>query len=386
MSLRTKLIFYARTVLSILILLACHSTVALGVNSITGTVRNQSPGGPAAGDDVVLFRLDSGIQEEARTKTDVLGAFTLPLQYPKKSHLVRVVHQGVNYDQQASAGETLAIPVFDAAPQVRGITGSIEILRAGTNGTLLHVSDLYEINNQSSPPLTLVGKSTFEVYLPADARIDSVLAAGPGKIGEMISAAPVRGELGHYAVGFPLRPGATKFAFNYDLPYTGHTAFRTRLAYPFRQLAVMIPPNMKFSSRSPAFKMLAIGNSRYQVQTANQLAAGEGPRFDVSGAGELPPLKDQARTQTLSRSLADPNRIVPSPGHGALPSLASIDSRLKQTKSPSQSLVFGGVTSILLAACALLVWRARKTRNFFPAHSIALRNGQDNRPQPDCKP
>jgi len=70
---------------------------------------------------------------------------------------------------------------------------------------LLHVSDMVEIKNESSPPLTEAGERTFEVYLPANAKIDSVLAAGPGEMGVMISAVPVPDEPGHYAVNFPLR-------------------------------------------------------------------------------------------------------------------------------------------------------------------------------------
>jgi hypothetical protein len=200
----------------------------------------------------------------------------------------------------------------------------------------------------------------------------------------MISAAPVSGELGHYAVNFPLRPGATKFAFNYDLPYRGHAAFQTRHAYPLQQMAVMIPLAMKFSSRSPAFRILSIGNSHYQVHTANQLQVGEGPGFEVSGTGALPPLGDQDKTPARSQSPAVPNRVVSPPDRGALPSLANIDTRLKQTE-PSQSLVLGGVTSVLLAACVLLVWRARKARSFSAAQTLGPRSRQGNRPQPDWK-
>jgi hypothetical protein len=285
-----------------------------------------------------------------------------------------VVHQGVSYDQEASAGDALSIQVFDAARRVRGVTGSIEILRTGTNGNLLHVSDLVEIRNESSPPLTQAGERTFEVYLPAKAKISSVLAAGPAKIAVMISAAPVPGEPGHYTVSFPLRPGATKFAFNYDLPYDGHAAFQTKHAYPLQQLAVMIPPTMKFSSGSPAFKILATSNSRYQVRAANQLKAGEGPGFEVSGTGALPPLGDQAKSQARSHSPVPPSPTLSAPVRAALPSLASIDSRSKQTQPPSQSLVLDGMTSILLAACALLVWRARKARNFSAAQTVCTSN------------
>ncbi len=336
-----------------LALMLCFSTVALGANSISGSVRNQSRGEPAAGDEVFLLRLDGGMQEEARAKTDAQGAFTLDVQHPDKQYLVRVFHQGVSYDQQGSAGQALAIEVFDAAPQVRGITGTIEILRTGANGHLLHVSDMVEIKNASSPPLTQAGERTFEVYLPANARIDSVLAAGPGKIAAMISAAPVPGDPGHYTLNFPLRPQATKFAFNYDLPYEGHVAFQTRHAYPLQQLAVMIPSAMKFS--------------------------------EVSGPGAFPLVGDRAPSHQAFQSPASPNPTQSPPARAAVPSSAIIDSHLKQTQPPSQSLVLGGVTSVLLAACALLVWRARNERSFSAAQSVAQRAREGNRPQPDWK-
>src|SRR5216683_5178117 len=293
--------FCARRLLSALAVLACSSAAALGANNVTGLVRNQSRGEPAIGDEVILIRLDKGMQEEARAKTDATGAFTLNLQYPDKPYLVRVVHQGVSYEQRAFDGDALSLQVFDVEPQVPGVTGTIEIIRAGTKGNLLHVSDMVEIKNESSPPLTQAGQRTFEAYLPASAKIDSVLAAGPRKVSEIISAAPVPGEPGHYSVNFPLRPGATKFAFNYDLPYRGHAEFHTRHAYPLQQLAVMIPPTMNFSSPSSAFKLLATGNRDYQVQAATHVNAGEGPAFEISGTGTLPPIREQAKSQAPSR-------------------------------------------------------------------------------------
>ena len=374
-----------RGFLAALALLVCLSTAARGADNITGSVRNQSRGEPAAGDEVILARLDAGMQEEARAKTDSQGAFTLNVQYSDKPHLVRVFHQGVSYDQQVSAGQALTIQVFDAATYVVGITATIEILRTGTVGNLLHVSDMVEIKNESSPPLTRAGERTFEVYLPASAKIDSVLAAGPEKMSMMISAALVPGQPGHYTVNFPLRPGATKFAFNYDLPYDGHVAFHPKFAFPVQRLAVMISPTMKFSSSSPAFKILATGNRRYQVHAASRVKAGVGPEFEVSGTGALPSLGDQAESQARSQSPAVPDRVISAPGRGALPSLANIDTRLKQTQPPAQSLVLAGLTSVLLATSVLLVWRARKTRSFSAAQTVAPRPRQGDRPQPDWK-
>jgi hypothetical protein len=352
--------FCVRRLLSAWILLSCCSAAAQGANNITGTVINQSRRGPAAGDEVVLVRLDRWPQQEARARTDARGAFTLAVAFPDRRYVVRVFHQGVTYDHQASVGDALLIRVFDAAFGVRDVTGNIEILRAGTEANRLHVSDMYEISNDSNPPRTEVGRRTFEAYLPASAKIDSVLAAGPGNVGMMISAVPVPDEPGHWAVNFPLKPGATKFAFNYNLPYDGHAAFHLKHAYRFEQVAVMIPPTMSFSSGSPSFEILAVDSSPYQVRAANHLEVGEGAGFELSGTGDLPPLGNEAKSEALLLP-SRPSDSAPS-AHSLIaePSWGWIGSSSKLTQPPSQSLALGVVACGLLAVCAVLVWRARK--------------------------
>jgi hypothetical protein len=345
--------------LSAAVALAFCCAGALGANSITGTVRNATRGEPASGDEVVLLRLDKGMQEEARAKTDASGAFTLEVQYPDQPHLVRVLHQGIGYDQRAIAGDALTIQVFDAAPHVSGVTGTVEVFRTGTNGNLLHVSDMVEIKNESSPPLTQASARTFEAYLPANAKMDSVLAAAPGKIAVIISAASVAGEPGHYTVDFPLRPGATKFAFNYDVPYRGHATFLTRHPYPLQQFAVMIPRTMKFASRSPSFEILATSGTDYQVRAITQVKAGEGPSFEVSGTGALPPIQGQAKTQR-ARAESSPSPTRSTPVSAPLPSLQRVASGSMRPASSSQSTVLGTLTAIFLGLCALLIRRTRK--------------------------
>jgi len=373
--------FRMRVLLALLVLMLCFSAVARGANNFTGAVRNESRGEPSVGDEVILVRLD-GRTAEARTKTDRQGTFALNPRYPDKSYVVRVLHQGVSYDQQVSPGQSLFLEVFDTAAKVRGITGTIEILRTATNGNRLHVSDLIEIKNSSRPPLTRAGERTFEVYLPGNAVIDSVLAAGPGSMGGTISAAAVPGEPGHYTVNFPLRPGATKFAFNYDVPYQGQAAFHPKLVFPVQQFAVMIPLAMKFSSRSHAFKILATDNSRYQVRAASQVKAGAGPEFELSETGTLPPLADQGKTQALSPPAPRLRPALTAPAGTTPLSAAPIDRIPSPSQPVSQGLVLGGVTSLLLVASALLVWRGRKTLKFSGAPTVALRHRQRQHSSP----
>jgi hypothetical protein len=113
--------------LSAAILLTFVSAGAMAAGNITGSVRNLSSGQPAAGDEVILLRVDHAMQAEARAKTSAQGAFTLrvPDRARSYSYVVRVIHQGVAYDQRASAGDALSVQVSDAAPRVDGISASI---------------------------------------------------------------------------------------------------------------------------------------------------------------------------------------------------------------------------------------------------------------------
>jgi hypothetical protein len=372
--------FRPQTIILGLAFIAGCSVATLAADTVTGVARNRTLGQFAIGDGVILLRLDQGMQEEARTKTDSRGSFTLRVQFPDKLHLLRVLHQGVNYDQQVSAGDVASVDVFEAATRVQGLAGSIEIIRTGTKGDLLHVSDMIEIRNDSSPPLTQAGERTYEVYLPTHAKIDSVLAASSGKMGVMISATPVPGEPGHFTVNFPLRPGATKLAFNYDLPYT----FRTRRLYPLQQLAVMIPPTMKFSSRSPAFQVLPTGNSNYQVQAASRVNAGEGPEFEISGMGALPALQAQAQPPPKARA------TVATPAPSALSGSAAPTQRVNASGGSGLSapasrrqwwIVGGGGFLLLLGAGGFLLWRGERlvgNRQFVNAGTVAEGTGQES--------
>jgi hypothetical protein len=356
-------------------ILVVYSAALQASDSIKGVVRNQTRGRPAAGAEVILLRRDKTsldqnslnqiMQEETRTETDSQGSFTLDVHDPDKPHLVRAVHEGVNYDYRAATGDSVSIDVFDALPKVQGVTGSIEIIRIGTADDHLHVSDMVELRNASNPPLTQVGERAFEVYLPAHATIDSVLAAGPGQIAALISAAPVADDPGHYTVNFPLQPGATKFAINYDLPYEGHATFRPKSMYPLQQLAVMIPPTMKFTSQSPAFHVLGAGNDRYHVEAANVLKAGDGPGFEIWGVGALSALRAQAQSP--------PKPPVPGQPTPPLSAPTSVRARTQGANSSDVVTTSGnfaassgmlrwvlGASAVMLVVCGLLFWRRQR--------------------------
>ena len=108
--------------------LAAFSGFALA-ESITGVVTNKTTNKPAAGDDVVLIRLQQGMQEASRTKTDAKGRFTL--EVPDNGiHLVRVTHDKANYFRPAPPGtQSVEVEVFNAAAKVKGVASEAEVMR-----------------------------------------------------------------------------------------------------------------------------------------------------------------------------------------------------------------------------------------------------------------
>src|SRR5258708_10460318 len=250
------------------VLLACClcASSALAADTMTGTVRNQSTARPSAGDDVVLLRLAEGMQEEARTKTDAQGAFVLKVSVADARHVVRVLHQGVNYDQTVTGSAPLEIKVFDAVPRINGLNGNIGIVRMESDGNVLKVAEMYAITNASTPPVTQSGPRNFEIFLPEKAEFDSVEAKAQEGIWTNVTPVAVKAQPGHYVVNFPLRPGDTLFKFGYHLPYLGAAAFHLKLAYPIKRFAVMHPPSMSFKASSPgAFMNPAVTNG-FQVE------------------------------------------------------------------------------------------------------------------------
>jgi hypothetical protein len=260
----------------------------------------------------------------------------------------------------------VSINVFDAVAKVEEVTGSIEIIRIGTAGDHLHVSDMLEIRNDSRPPRTQAGERTFETYLPVHAKLDSVLASGPGKIALLIAAMPVPDEPGHYAVNFPLQPGATKFAFNYDIAYSGHAIFRHKSTVPLQQLAVMIPPTMTFASPSAAFHILRAGNERYHVEAANMVKAGEGPPFEISGVGALPAVRAQAQSRNPPVSVQPIPALSAPLSSSSRSQGASVDTRAAPgilARSSRMQWWVLGASAAMLGGGGVLLWRRKSIYN-----------------------
>src|SRR5580698_6794799 len=154
-------------------MLAAFSGFALA-DSITGIVTNKTTNKPSGGDDVVLIRLQQGMQEASRTKTDAKGHFTL--EVPDNGiHLVRVTHDKANYFRPVEPGtQSVEVEVFNAAAKVRGVSSEAVVLRLQTDesGKALRIIQNFFVKNESSPPMTQFSDRPFEFYLPEGAVVE----------------------------------------------------------------------------------------------------------------------------------------------------------------------------------------------------------------------
>jgi hypothetical protein len=269
---------------------AAFSSFALA-DSITGIVTNKTTNKPAAGDDVVLIRLQQGMQEASRTKTDAKGRFALEVPAGDNgTHLVRVTHDKANYFRPAPPGtQSVEVEVFDAAAKVKGVTNEADVMRLQTDesGKALRIVENFFVKNESSPPLTQFSDRPFEFYLPEGAVVEGSAALAPG--GMPVQASPVPlGDPNHYAFIFPIRPGETRFQISYRLPYSGSLKFAPRVATPTDTVAIMMPKSMTFKPGPSAGYNPVTEETAAQTYVARNVQPSQALDFTVSGAGQMP--------------------------------------------------------------------------------------------------
>jgi hypothetical protein len=288
-NLLTYMASYFRMKNALLLVCCVYAVAAVASDSVTGRVRNQTIGRPAAGDEVVLLRMGNGMEEEARTRTDAEGAFSLPVAVPKAQHIVRVFHEAVNYDQTVNGAVPLEISVYDAVPKIPDLSGNLGMVQVESDGTMLKLTEMYSINNISSPPVTQSKPRNFEISIPPKAVLDSVMVKRAAGIWVNAAPAPVPGSKNRYAVDFPLRPGDTLFKFIYQLPDEGSTVLRLKLPYPIQNFAVLHPPSMSFKASHPhAFSSPGLVQGLKLEQAVRKPVVGEVPAFEISGRGTAP--------------------------------------------------------------------------------------------------
>ena len=95
------------------------SLASSSAQTLSGTVSNGTTNKPGAGDEVILINIANGMDVAGSTKADSAGKFSFKLSDAGSPHLIRAVHQGVNYHQMAPPGSSsVEVKVYDVAKKV----------------------------------------------------------------------------------------------------------------------------------------------------------------------------------------------------------------------------------------------------------------------------
>ena len=279
-----------RSLKSFAILVALLSLSAFAhASTVSGTVTDKTTGKPSAGDKVELVDVQAGMSVADSTKTDANGRYKLN-KNGSGPMLVRVTHQGSPYFIAAPENGPGDIPVYDAAPNVSGLSIEALVFECEAQNGQLQVLERYLVHNTSSPPTTQYNPSHgFEVVLPPDAVVEGSQAKRPTG---MFTSTPVKpsGEKNHYTFDFPIQPDEadkdTEFQITYHLPYSsGSYTFKPQLLMKADNVAFLLPKSISF--KGPGFQSVP-QDPNIQTQLARNVQPGQELTATVSGTGSLP--------------------------------------------------------------------------------------------------
>ncbi len=287
--------------------------------TLTGTVTNGTTNKPAVGDEVVLLTFSNdGMKESARDKTDGAGRFVFTVAESTGSRLVRVIHQGVTYHSLvlADGGRAkvaVTVTVYDVAEKVEGVTAVMDVQRFEATSETLEIKQLVTMRNDSKPPRTLMNDRPFEIQLPPEAQVKSGLVQIEG--GQPLKQRPVPGgQKGQYYFVVPIRPGDTRFAVVYRVPYTGEALMDPTIRNPLERFVVMLPKSMKFEPQVAGIFQPMPDTTPDHVEGTGPVTPGQTLAFRVSGTGMLEEL--QGRRKQAQQGQTDPAKR-PGGGLGA---------------------------------------------------------------------
>jgi hypothetical protein len=267
--------------------LLCSASLA-AAPTLSGTVKNGTTNRPVSGTEVVLMRLQHGMDPIAKTKTDSRGRFHFTNSDIAKSQmLLQVAYNGILYYNVVSPDHPVAeIVVYNTTSDPKAILVASHAIIFGPNGPTLRVEEQYVVQNQSKPPLAFhpSNNRTFEFQVPDAARQLQVSAW----IDRGMPTLQKTTELpdGRRGMDWAFRPGKSRIRISYNLPYASNQAtIHTASPYSLTHVFLVGPPGLHVASKG--FSRLG-SEQGYDVYARQSVAANTALDISVSGKASMP--------------------------------------------------------------------------------------------------
>src|SRR5712692_5982329 len=277
--------YFARLALLAAFVLAPLAAIA-EAGTVHGTVMNGTTGKAAAGIELVLIRLQGGMQEVAHSKSDAQGGFTFDhAGLGAQPMLVRAVYHGVNFNHALPAGSTTAqVDIYETSKDAKTISVPSHVVIFQPNGSTMIVGEEYQIENKSQPPMAFYRtEGSFDFALPENGQLQQVAAAGPA--GMPVVQLPIDKKKNRYSIAFAFRPGESSVRYSYELPYAGNSAsVKIPTIYPGGRLLVVAAPSVQISGDG-----LAPAGQEQNMNLYSRQDVPAGTLVAVSVSGTAPP-------------------------------------------------------------------------------------------------
>jgi hypothetical protein len=286
------------------LVLACAFAAQAG--TLSGTVKNGTTGRPAAGVDVILIKLQGGMQPVQQTKTDANGAFsfsdptlgTAPM-------LVRVVYRGVNYHEPIPPGKSGAnIDVYEPTDKASAFTVPNHAVIIQPHGNELLVGEEYIIANKTTPPVAFYkADGSFEFNVPPGSTFDQ--ASAWGAAGMPVVQTTIDKGKDQKAVAFPFRPGESGVRVSYKLPYAGSATLKNVSHYASEKLIIAAPPGVQISGEG----IVAAGQDQgMSIFTRDNVAANTPVNILIAGTAAAAPAQSAQSSPSGPGQAGDPSQ------------------------------------------------------------------------------
>jgi hypothetical protein len=226
--------------------------------TIRGSLENGTTGDTNVSATVTLVNPSAGMEDVSAIKAQN-GRFEIDdVDGSAPMYLLRVDYQGVEYNTPlpvTGQDQDVTVKVYESTTSWDGITVTVPHLAAVRDGDHLTIEELFQIDNQSSPPRAVSGKEGyFRIFLPAE--MDSLTGCFVSATSVPVDRTPIVTSTPNlYYIDYPIRPGEMRIGVSYTVPYTsGSFSMKQVIPHDIGHLSVYtVDPTMTFMSSSHEF-------------------------------------------------------------------------------------------------------------------------------------
>jgi hypothetical protein len=247
--------------------------------TVRGKITNGTTGAVVKEAKITIIQPSAGMKEVGSLEThDGTYQFT-NLGADAPIYLLRTEYHGVMYNGQVPVtgqDQEVNVEVYEPTTSWKDVDLVVPHLAATRNGNELHVEQMYEIDNNTSPPKTITAKDggAFRMWLPADMDSITECYVMTGQMPLKVTPIPTDAK-DMYSIDYPVRPGQTRIAISYYIPYPGSYTMKLKFVTMVSHMSVFaVDSTLQVSSTAPSFvrQESVHGMSSYTIHSvaANQ--------------------------------------------------------------------------------------------------------------------